>query len=145
MERFMQKVHPEPNSGCWLWVGSHERKRGYGWLKLGRKEEGQDGAHRISHRLFKGPIPTGSVVCHKCDTPACVNPDHLFLGSPQENMQDCIKKGRFRRGKLNPEKVDLVRKRLASGETHQSIATGFGVSDNAISDIKRGVTYTGVY
>lgn len=79
-------------NGCWIApiIGS----RGYGNISF----RGMKGAlsHRISYKQFKGEIPNRLFVCHKCDTPACYNPDHLFLGTPKENIQDGIKKGRIK-------------------------------------------------
>lgn len=89
--RFLEKVVPEPNSGCWLWLGA-TRPGGHGHMQLdGRRFEG---AHRVSYRCFRGSIPAGVVVCHVCDTPICVNPVHLWLGSVADNMADCIRKHR---------------------------------------------------
>lgn len=77
---------PEPNSGCWLWIGKVAHN-GYGiW--------GNERAHRKSYRLHKGPIPDGLFVCHTCDVRSCINPDHLWLGTHKENMQDIVNKGR---------------------------------------------------
>lgn len=94
-ERFEKFYIPEPNTGCWLWVGSYRGK--YGQIKI--KRNGIS-SHRISYMLHKGEIASGLCVCHKCATPACVNPDHLFLGTYSENILDSYKKGR----KIEPKK-----------------------------------------
>jgi hypothetical protein len=95
-QRFMDKVSPEPNSGCWLWTGA-ATPFGYGnfmVMKAGKKST--EKAHRFSYQLHHGPIPKGMVVMHKCDVPGCVNPDHLSLGTPSENSRDIVKKGRWK-------------------------------------------------
>lgn len=75
---------------CWLWATTKDRK-GYGqWFAYGRRQR----AHRMAYESFVSEIPDGLWVLHKCDVPPCINPDHLFLGTAQDNTQDMIKKGR---------------------------------------------------
>lgn len=74
-----------------FWIGVM-KPNGYGSVSIQGKKHN---AHRVAWELAHGPVPPGMHVCHKCDTPLCVNPDHLFLGSRSDNMQDCVRKGRF--------------------------------------------------
>lgn len=91
-ERFLDKIEFEPMSGCWLWSAAVKDKRsGYGAFRMrGRVIR----SHRVAWNLFVDAIPDGLCVLHKCDTPSCVNPDHLFIGTPKDNSDDCIRKGR---------------------------------------------------
>ncbi len=82
---------PEPNSGCWLWDKHVHPVTGYGSISIDGRTKS---AHRVAYAIFKGPIPAGLLVCHKCDVRSCVNPQHLFLGTYLDNNLDKIRKGR---------------------------------------------------
>lgn len=95
-DRFFSKVTVS-ESGCHEWNAARF-KTGYGAITVGSKRNGTkrtEYAHRMAWTIAKGPIPNGMFVCHKCDNPRCVNPDHLFLGTSQDNMQDMSSKGRW--------------------------------------------------
>lgn len=95
MDRFLVKVDKSSVvEECWLWKGAHNFE-GYGFMRVGNSTRS---AHRISYELFRGVIPTGYQVCHKCDNPRCVNPNHLFVGTRSDNMRDKVAKGRHRKG-----------------------------------------------
>jgi hypothetical protein len=90
-EYLLENYIPVPEAGCWIWLGGWNMS-GYG--RIGRHGKALPSAHRMFYTAHKGPIPKGLFVCHKCDTPACVNPDHLFVGTAMDNVQDMIRKGR---------------------------------------------------
>ena len=101
--KFENSYHPEPNTGCWLYE-KVLNSDGYGVLlpsskKTAKIKRKKIFAHRYSYEIYKGQIPEKMLVCHKCDTPSCVNPDHLFLGTDQDNTDDKMKKGRNRPGR----------------------------------------------
>ncbi len=91
IQRFWNKVVLNPN-GCWDWKGALA-PNGYGQFKVNGI---QMGAHRFSWTYFESPIPIGLSVCHRCDRRNCVNPDHLFTGTNQDNQVDCVEKGRHK-------------------------------------------------
>lgn len=137
-ERFWGKV--ERGDGCWLWRGTLD-PTGYGvfWI------DGQNRrAHRLSYILAHGPIADGLFVCHRCDNPRCVNPEHLFLGTPGENTADAKAKGRMATGerqgcaKLRDTDIPPIREALSRHESTFRIAERFGVSQKTIMNIKQG-------
>lgn len=98
LPRFWSKVQKsEDPEGCWLWTGALNEK-GYGFFKV---EPKQLKAHRFAYEQFVGPIPEGLQVNHHCDNPACVRPDHLYVGTQQENRQDAVRRGRTATGERN--------------------------------------------
>lgn len=88
--RLLSAASPEPTSGCWLWTKSVGNS-GYGKLRIGNRDVG---AHRASFAAFNGAIPGGACVLHSCDVRACINPQHLFIGSHSDNSKDMVRKGR---------------------------------------------------
>jgi hypothetical protein len=109
-ERLDMLTVTEPNTGCHLWVGAISYG-GYGKIKMSGRGRL---AHRVSYAHKFGPIPDGLMVLHKCDTPACVNPDHLFLGDAKDNIVDAVKKGRHGTTRASAEqRSEWSRKRLA--------------------------------
>lgn len=146
---------PEPNSGCWLWLGATQSS-GYGHTKLPRSRK-STGAHRLAYSINSGPIPPGMDVCHKCDTKLCVNPAHLFIGTRLENLHDCIAKGRNSRGiarslmfsgedshraKLSWPQVRQIRLAYAEGiATQKQLADQYGVCVPNIQAITQHKTW----
>ena len=146
LDRFDSKWVPVTECGCHLWTAS-VTKAGYG--KFSR----QDGttrwvlAHRYSYERVNGKIPDGLLVCHKCDTPSCVNPEHLFVGTYTDNNRDRETKNRGRqqfgekhgRSKLDEKQVIQLRELVRSG-TMSSYAAGkkFGIDKKTAYDIASG-------
>lgn len=144
----------QKTDGCWLWLAGSSG--GYGRYRF----KGHNlSAHRVSFLLVHGEIPPGMCVCHRCDTPLCVRPDHLFLGSKADNNADRHAKGRSKNlfapgqdhphtkcsgekswfAKLSDRDVSEIRARRGRGELHREIAASFGVNPATISRIARGI------
>lgn len=138
-EHFWANVEPLSPNECWIWKGSRPDGR-YGRMK----DHGVAvSAHRVSYELHHGPIPSEMQVLHKCDNPPCVNPNHLFIGTPLDNMQDKTKKGRAYtpKGKDNPssrldtEQVLDIRRRVREGEKQSHLGAEYGISQQTVSEI----------
>jgi hypothetical protein len=142
--RFMSLVDTTPGYGpkgqCWRWLGTKHGK-GYGHFKVGTKCEK---AHRISVKLFKG-IDIGYLQgCHTCDLPDCVNPDHIFLGTDEDNKNDRQTKMRHAHGERHARAVTeekVIRIRDFELGSHAEIAERYGVSKSVVSSIKCGRTW----
>ena len=121
---------------CWLWRGAQRggRRNQYGnWRGLM--------AHRVSWEVANGQtVPTGKLVCHKCDVPLCVNPDHLFVGSAQENALDMVSKGR-KRTRLNWDVVRQIRGMHGQGIRQCEIYRALGLPQAAVSAVIRGESW----
>jgi len=136
--------------GCWLWQG-YRSPKGYGQIfSDGRLE----GVHRAAYKLYVSPIGEGLFVLHKCDNPPCFNPEHLFLGTPLDNMLDAKRKGRLKQGwqksaygersntaKLTAAQSIEIRKLIGTGLTYAQIGARYGVQSNAIFAIASGKTW----
>jgi hypothetical protein len=123
--RFDQHIYPDPNSGCFIWAGTESRPGSHGvfTVQTGRT----NGAHRFAWERVHGAVPPGLHVLHKCDTPCCVNPDHLFLGTTLDNHVDKAKKWRGIKSKRGlPFGVAPSRGRYQAVISVRGKSTGFG-------------------
>lgn len=146
---------------CWLWTGY--LVGGYGYISRGGREGANLRAHRVAWELFRGEIPPGLMVCHHCDVPACVNPDHLFLGTALDNKRDEIQKGRQAppevkrhqgvkngRAKLSDDDVREIREAYASLPKKRYVVRGgltaiarrFRVHPDIVRRVARGESWT---
>jgi len=142
--------------GCWIWTGTGNRGRGMIYdERIGKARL----AHRVAWERANRPIPTGMLVCHHCDNPGCVRPDHLFLGTQRDNMRDATAKGRHVsrlrpdvipkgtdhwKARLTPELVRWIRRVRARGWTQPRIAAAIGVSRSAVLGVLRGDNWSWV-
>ena len=141
---FFSHVEPEPNSGCWLWIGGRSSREGYG--RFAPRERVIIAAHVMSWLLHHGPAV--GWVLHRCDFPPCVNPAHLFLGDQRANMLDCGAKGRNRsqrpgiqagernhRARLTTASVADIRRRFAEGHSRRTISEALKVPRQTVEHI----------
>ncbi len=128
---------------CWNWIG-YKNDHGYGLISIGRGK--QTRAHRFMYERYKGTIPKDMKVLHSCDNPACVNPEHLSIGTQKDNVKDMMNRGRggyksfhgesHHMSKLTDEKVKQIRDLWDKGGVYQSqLAKQFGVSQQVISKV----------
>jgi hypothetical protein len=144
-QRFEEKINK--TDLCWEWTGSLNI-RGYGVIIVANKKP--DTAHRVSYRLYKGEIPPGMCVCHTCDNPKCVRPEHLFLGTRADNNADMVAKGRgvYSRGEkltrvgLTEQAVAEIKQiRMNTYLTYKQIGQIYGVLPNVVCAICDGRTW----
>lgn len=139
-ERFFKKVTIGNPNECWEWEGV-KYLTGYGHLRDGAK---QKYAHRLSYEIYHGSIPAGFHICHKCDNPGCVNPNHLFAGTAKDNMHDMAIKNRSAFGERRPQsklKENQVREIIekhSMGVLQKHLAKEYGVIPQCISLIITG-------
>jgi hypothetical protein len=143
-EKFMRFVMPEPNSGCWLWVGG-EQRYGYGSFRLNKKGHM---AHKFSYEMYKEKVPDGMVILHKCDVTACVNPDHLEVGTQADNLKDMHDRGRNNQpfgdhhsnATLTSDKVREIKIALRDKKyvSFVSLAKSYGITASALYEIRIG-------
>ena len=142
-QRLERNSIPEPNSGCLLWTGAVDHS-GHGVITIWDDEYEKSittSPHRIAWQLHRGPIPERMLVCHKCDVPSCINPDHLWLGTNDENMADMVAKGRAAKpkgtkhpnSKLTDDDIRAIRRSLKSGV---DVAREYGISTANVSLIR---------
>jgi len=142
-EKFEDKIFYSPD-GCWLWTG-YTTKLNYGEVIINYKKVR---THRASYMIYKGEIPEGIFVCHHCDNPLCVNPDHLFLGTQLDNMRDMIKKGRRviatsekKSKKINRDDATFIVS-MKGIIPSMELAKKYNMSQSSISRIQRGDRWT---
>ena len=143
-ERFWK--HVRKTSGCWIWMGYRNTHR-FGYGVLYAPEFGTTRAHRVSWMLHFGRIESSVCVLHSCDTPACVKPAHLFLGSRADNIADAKSKGRMAAGvrhsqaKLTAEQVQFIRALRFDRSRREVVAKAFGVTERTIRRVANARTY----
>lgn len=140
IERFENQINKIEN-GCWLWTGEI-LPTGYGVLRIGGQ---MLSTHRLSYEVFVDQIPKGLCVCHSCDVRECVNPEHLWLGTHTENMEDAARKNRMHPGEQNgqskltePQVIEIINLYSTGNYSQQQLAEKFSVEHSIISGIITG-------
>lgn len=147
----LKRISQVDENDCWIWLGpvSGHAKKPYGQLWIGSRQTNDARkvqAHRYSFEIFRGPIPAGILVCHRCDNHRCINPEHLFLGTSKDNTQDAIQKGRLvappheigekgSHAKLTDAQVLAIR---TDRRISRIVAAEYGVSGTHVRAIRRG-------
>jgi len=141
------------DNGCFIYQGSKDKK-GYGKLSVYNGDAYHQKktffAHRVSYALFNNVDPLDKFVCHSCDNPSCINPEHLWLGSTDDNMKDMAVKGRAatQKGERNPSakltvsQVKQINRAIESGLNNKQIAQNFPVSHSMVSKIRVGKSWS---
>jgi len=153
-KRFFAKVNKDGPNGCWEWIG-YKDKEGYGQVSLKRLEQYALKAHRVSYMQHKGKIADDLLICHKCDNPSCVNPDHLFLGTHQDNVDDKVKKNRQYLNRADGKGVNNPNAKLTKSQVkeitglfsimnNKEIGLIYKVHHSSISSIRRGKSWASV-
>lgn len=138
----LERCRPIQKTGCWEWTGSINSENGYGSFRWSGHRHTYY-AHRVSCELYNGPFTQARPwALHSCDNPPCMNPEHLWAGSPSENTQDAVNKGRWKAVRFTEEdaaaRVDAVFRLRAAGLTQQSIGDEIGLSQSQVSLILLG-------
>jgi HNH endonuclease len=126
---------------CWVWTGTRRSNYGVVWWQYQ-----SEGVHRVAYRAFVGDIPPGMWVLHHCDKPLCINPSHIYLGTPQDNSNDMVERGRNLTGEIHPfavlddQDVVEVLRMLQEGKSQVKIAEQFWVRPSAVHKIAHGQT-----
>lgn len=139
-ENILDRAIPEPNSGCWLWEGyAKQVTKTYIQPRVTYKNK-VFSVPRLVWILFNGDVPTGLSVCHKCDVSLCVNPNHLYIGTHKDNMNDLVSRGRGRTSNqtMGPNEVIKAKELRASGYKVKDIAARFGITPKGMSRILAG-------
>lgn len=140
-QQFVDNISRNPVSGCWNWIGLTFHQSGYGQINNKALAPAPTTAHRAAWMLYRGPIPEGMMVLHKCDNRKCANPDHLYLGTNQQNMLDRSQRGYVHQMRLDEAKVREMRALRQGGWSWRKLATRYDVHVNAVREATMGKSW----